>query len=110
MIVFYCSWTCSSVVERCPDKTEVGGSIPPTSTKLIGFLKQKIETVFFNRDTLAYFLFVECLLKYFKYKIFKQAKANEFGGKPHRVTNNSNSQNPKHQCPMTNNLETIVIN
>ena len=24
----------SSVVERCPDKTEVGGSIPPASTRL----------------------------------------------------------------------------
>ncbi len=25
---------CSSVVERCPDKTEVEGSIPSTRTKL----------------------------------------------------------------------------
>ncbi len=26
-------WVCSSVVERCPDKTEVDGSIPSTPTK-----------------------------------------------------------------------------
>ncbi len=43
---------CSSVVERCPDKTEVEGSIPSTRTRREPFLfmknKEKTESIWKN--------------------------------------------------------------